>query len=259
MPDVSDTVQPPSPWLLAIEGRAVCELASMYLTYPWVGRGIVGDGHPVLVLPGFMASDLSTLPLRKFLDRRGLSAHPWKLGRNLGLRHGLEGRLARRVLNLWHNSGRKVSLVGWSLGGVYARWMANLHPEAVRSVITLGSPFNEDPKANRSWRLFEWLSDYGIDEIAPETLERVQTTPPVPTTSIYSHGDGVAAWRCCIDREGPESENVRVVGSHIGLGVNPLVLHVIADRLAQTEGDWQPFNPEGLMQFLYPEPSAVGA
>jgi len=150
-------------------------------------------------------------------------------------------------------SGRKVSLIGWSLGGVFAREVARQIPEEVRLVITLGSPFGA-PKANHSWRLYELLAGTRIRDIDPARLEQMATPPPVPSTAIYSETDGVVAWQCCLERPGPHSESVAVHGSHMGLGFNPLVYEVIADRLAQPEGRWSPFRRTGLRRHFYRRP-----
>lgn len=246
--------RPPSKLLLLAEGRAVYELASTYLTMPLLRRRPEGDGHPVMTLPGFIASDVSTGLLRCFLGRVGFSPHRWRLGRNLGPRPGMEDRLMERLETLNDRYGEKVSLVGWSLGGIFSRLLANRAPDRVRSVITLGSPFGGDPRANHSWRLFERLSGAPIDGVDPQTMEFVRRPPPVPSTAIYSRGDGIADWRCCIDEEGPETENIEVKGSHCGLGCNPLVLNVIADRLAQPEDSWQPFERSGWRRWIYRTP-----
>jgi pimeloyl-ACP methyl ester carboxylesterase len=243
---------PPSRWLLLAEGRALGELLTSSLAMPLLRRGPRGDGHPVMVLPGFLASGLSTRFMRSFLKQVGYNPHCWRMGRNLGPAPGLENRLLDRLRGLRRRYQRKVSLVGWSLGGVYSRLLANLDPEPVRSVITLGSPFNDNPKANQAWRLFEWVSSTEIEGLDPAMMDNVRRTPPVPTTAIYTEGDGVTAWQCCVDSGGPLSENIRVPGSHCGLGFNPLVLHAIADRLAQGEGEWRPFERSGVKSVLYP-------
>ncbi len=221
------------------------ELATTLLLRPMLRRRERGDGHPVLLLPGFMASDLSTRPLRIFLRDLGYSAHRWALGRNLGPRGDLEQRMVERLDELVERHGRTVSLIGWSLGGVYARLLANRHPEKVRSVISLGSPINGDAESTNSARLFEFVTRQRIADIDPEKLADVRRTPPVPTTSIFSRTDGITAWRASIEKEGPLAESVEVPGSHLGLGFNPLVLCVIADRLAQSEGEWKPFFRPG--------------
>ena len=245
---------PPSKLLLLLEGRAAGELLTTLALRRWLRRLPTGDGHPALLLPGFLASDLSTRPLRRFLRDLGYWAHRWKLGRNLGPRDGLETALSERLEEIHQQHERKVSLVGWSLGGVYARVLANRHPEWVRGVISLGSPFARDTKANNSWRLYEAITGDRLDQIEPERLAEVRRTPPVPTTSIFSRSDGITNWRSALEVEGPQSESVQVPGSHLGLGFNPLALYVIADRLAQPADSWQPLfragksHPPGVRQ-----------
>lgn len=239
------SVRAPSKLLLLLEGRAIGELATTLALRPLLRRLEPGDGHPVLLLPGFMASDFSTRPLRGFLRDLGYSAHRWTLGRNLGPQGDLEKRMSARLAELFDRHGRKVSLVGWSLGGVYARVLANRHPEQVRCVISLGSPINGDAESTNSARLFEFVTRERIEDIAPERLAEVRRTPPVPTTSVFSRTDGITAWQASIEIEGPLAESVEVPGSHLGLGFNPLVLCVVADRLAQPEGAWKPFFRPG--------------
>ncbi|RMH16940.1 MAG: alpha/beta hydrolase [Acidobacteria bacterium] len=250
----TDAIAPPSRLWLLLEGRALGEFLSGWAAQPLLRRCPQGDGHPVMVLPGFVASDLSTRPLRGFLRRQGYAARRWGFGRNLGPDGGLEDRMVERLRYLRRVYDRKVSLIGWSLGGVYARELARRAPADVRRVITLGSPFRH-PKANHSWRLFEWLSGMAVDELEPERLARMAEPPPVPSTAIYSRTDGVTNWRCCVEQEAPQTENVAVPGSHCGLGVNPLALYVIADRLAQPEDGWRPFAPRGPLRLLYCRPA----
>ena len=129
------------------------------LLRPWLAAAPRGDGHPVLVFPGLLASDLSTQPLRGFLKAHGYAAHGWKQGRNLGLRPGVEADMLDRIDELYERHGRrKVSLVGWSLGGIYARQLAKRVPDKVRCVISLGSPFTGSPKATNAWRVYEFAS-----------------------------------------------------------------------------------------------------
>lgn len=239
-------IAPPSKLWLLLEGRAAGELMTTLALRPVLRKLRRGDGHPVLLLPGFLASDFSTRPLRGFLRDLGYWAHRWKLGRNLGPQGDLEDKLFERLDQVYRRHGRPVSLVGWSLGGVYARMLANRRPEQVRSVLTLGSPFAGDTKANNSWRLYEWITGERLDELPSERLDDVRRTPPVPTTSIFSRTDGVAAWRSALEIEGPRSESVEVPGSHMGLGFNPLVLYVLADRLAQSSERWEPFFRPGI-------------
>jgi pimeloyl-ACP methyl ester carboxylesterase len=259
MRTASDPSAPPSRELLLLEVRAIWELGAFFSLAPLLRMAPRGDGHPVLVLPGLAASDTSTRPLRAFLKDRGYAAHGWKLGPNHGPRPSAEARMQQRLAELFERHGRKVSLIGWSLGGVFAREMARRAPAQVRGVITLGSPFASEPKASNAWRLYESLSGRDVGDW-PER-ERMRTPPPVPSSAIYSRSDGIVAWQGCLEREGAQSENIEVEGSHCGLGHNPAVLYAIADRLAQAEGRWRPFDRSGVRGFVYPDPrrGAAGA
>jgi pimeloyl-ACP methyl ester carboxylesterase len=140
-------------------------------------------------------------------------------------------------------SGEPVSLIGHSLGGIYAREIARAAPEHVRRVITVGSPFGGDLKSNVVWPMYESITGTRIKRIPPEVLDRMNDPLPVPSTAIYSRSDGVVAWHSCIDEEAADAENIQVPGSHIGLLHNPATLYVIADRLAQAPGVHEPFSP----------------
>lgn len=249
---VADELQAPNAWLMLLEGRAPLESLALLASLPWLHKLPQGDGHPVLVFPGLSANDLSTAPLRALLDRLGYSAQPWGQGLNLGPRAGVLERCRQDLTQLQRRHHRKVSLLGWSLGGLYARELAKECPELVRSVITLGTPFTGHPKATNVWRLFEWVSGHRTDDPALQArLHRLREAPPVPTTSIYSRSDGVVSWRCSVNEPGPLTENIEVPASHLGLGLNPIALYALADWLAQPEGDWQPFEPRGARRWFY--------
>lgn len=245
----------PSELLLLAEGsRVFYEALTSVLMWPLLRAVPKGDGHSVLVLPGFLADDNSTGLLRRYLHYRGYSAHRWKLGRNLGPRPGVEEGMVHLLNQLADESGRKVSIVGWSLGGVYARLLASAHPQLVRSVVTLGSPITGDPHASNASRLYEAVS--GEDVSAENRIwQQIQAPLPMPSTSIYSRTDGVVAWQCSLEASGPEAENIEVISSHVGLGLNAAVLYALADRLAQPEGAWKPFDPGLLRLGLYPIPA----
>ena len=230
----------PGALLLALEGRAPWEFAASVAAAPWLRRLPRGDGHRVLVMPGLAANDLSTLPMRAFLKDRGYQPAPWELGLNLGPRVGVLDAIRARLRALHAIDGRPVSLLGWSLGGVYAREIAKELPDLVRCVITLGSPFSGPPQATNAWWLFERVS--GHPQPDAETLAAMRLAPPVPTTSIYSRTDGIVAWQCSQNPPGPLAENIEVHASHIGLGLNPLAMVAIADRLAQEPAHWKPFD-----------------
>ena len=239
----------PNALLLALEGRAPWEFAASVAAAPWLRKLPKGDGHRVLVMPGLAANDLTTLPMRTFLKDRGYVPVPWALGLNLGPRAGVLDAIRERVRALHAIDGRKVSLLGWSLGGVYAREIAKEMPELVRCVITLGSPFSGPPQATNAWWLFERVSGHPQPDAATQAAMRL--APPVPTTSIYSRTDGIVAWQCSLNPPGPLAENIEVHASHIGLGLNPLAMMAIVDRLAQDPSRWKPFEASGARRWFF--------
>ena len=252
-------VDPPSRLLLLLEARVTWEFAAGLAAWPWLRLAPRGDGHPVLVLPGLVASDGSTHFLRRFLKHRGHAVHGWGLGRNYGPRAGVEKAMLATVDRLHAESGRRVSLVGQSLGGVYARALAAERPDAVRSVISLGSPVTGHPRSSNAWRLYEFTSGQSAHD--PERWSRVTQPLAVPATSIYSRSDGIVAWQTSVGPEGPLAENIEVVSSHVGMGFNPSVLYAVAERLAQPEGEWKAFERSGWRKAVYPQPRrfATGA
>lgn len=161
--------------------------------------------------------------------------------------------MLERVSELRQRYGRKVSVIGWSLGGLYARQIAKQLPDDVRQVITLGSPFAGHPKSTNAWRVYEAASGQRADDGDHHPAGPLHVTPPVPTTAIFSRTDGVCAWQACKEVVGPQAENIEVSGSHIGLGHHPAVVYAIADRLAQPEGAWKRFDRSGLRSLVYPD------
>jgi Palmitoyl protein thioesterase len=249
--------EPPSRCLLLAELRALNELVAFGAWLPWLSLAPRGDGHPVLVLPGLVASDVSTRPLRGFLNRHGYVAHGWDLGRNYGNFYRFRRHLLDRVQEFRDRHDRKVSLVGWSLGGIFAREIAKAAPDHVRTVITLGSPFNGNPKATNAWRLYEITSGLSVDDRDSHFGGSIAEPPPVPTTAIYSRTDGICAWQCCVEKQSATSESIEVEASHCGLGHHPAAVYAIADRLAQPEGNWRPFDRSGWKSFVYPTPAQL--
>lgn len=246
-------VPPPSHLLMLAEGRVFWEAGATIAMWPWLQLAPRGDGHPVLVLPGLVASDASTRLLRRYLKGRGYDAHGWGLGRNFGPREGVEAGMERLLHELNERHGRKVSLVGWSLGGIYARMLANRYPDRVRNVVTLGSPLRGHAQSTNAWRVYELVS--GRSSRDPDRMRMVTPLPEMPTTSIFSRSDGVVAWQCSLNDPGPQAENIEVLASHIGLGAHPAVLYALADRLAQPEGGWAPFDSKLLGPLVYPDPT----
>ncbi|TAM33999.1 MAG: alpha/beta hydrolase [Burkholderiaceae bacterium] len=247
---------PPSAWLLALEFRAFWEFGAVLPAWPALQRAPGGDGHPVIVFPGLSANDGSTVPLRRYLGSLGYDTAGWNQGFNFGPRAGVLGAARQQVEETFKSTGRKVSLIGWSLGGVYARELAKLLPDMVRGVITLGTPFAGPPKSTHAWRIYVLTSGHAIDQDSQHY--DLPGAPPVPTTSVYSRSDGIVAWQGSIQapsRANPNTENVEVIASHVGLGLNPSTWWAVADRLSQAEGKWKPFERKrGLHGLIFPDP-----
>jgi pimeloyl-ACP methyl ester carboxylesterase len=251
----ANSLRPPSRTLMFLEGRALSELGAFVGALPLLSLAPRGDGHPVLVLPGLVASDTSTRPLRAFLKTRGYAVSGWRQGRNLGLREGVQHAMVDLVHELHDTYGQKVSLVGWSLGGLYARQLAKMMPGRVRSVITLGSPFAAGPKATNAWRVYEMASGRRADEEDSRFGGSLASAPPVPTTAIFSRTDGICAWQGCMEKTSAQSESIEVESSHCGMGHHPAAVYAVADRLAQPEGRWKPFDRGGWRSLVFPDPN----
>jgi pimeloyl-ACP methyl ester carboxylesterase len=251
--DERELVQAPSALKLMMEARAPWEYAALLASTPLLSRALSrlpsGDGHPVVVFPGLGAADFSTVPLRKFLRERGYSAYPWEQGFNFGPKHGVLKACREAVQRAADKHGRKVSLLGWSLGGIYAREMAKELPELARCVITLGTPFTGHPRATRAWRFYELVSGQSVHDA--ELTRQIRVAPSCPTTSIYSKTDGIVAWQCSINEKAPHTENIHVNASHVGMGLNPLVMYAIADRLTQNTEAWTRFDAQGARRWFY--------
>ncbi len=243
-------------WMATEIGRAVTELGMSIPFRNFYKKEMKGDGHPVLVLPGFMATDFSTGPLRRFIQKLGYTPYAWKLGRNFGKVKFLD-LLVQRLEELYEEHGEKVSLIGWSLGGVYARQIAKERPHMVRQVITLGSPFRGITEPNNaSWLYNQVSGNKRIVDLDPDLLADLPKPAPVPTTAIYTKEDGVVPWRVCMEAEEDFfHQNIQVRGSHLGLGVNPAVLNIVADRLLYAEEYWEHFTPRYLVNDLLFYPS----
>lgn len=243
---------PPSRLLTALEGRAFLDMSSFVATLPLLRQLPRGDGHPVLVLPGYLTSSRSTTTLRWFLKDLGYAAHRWKLGTNYGFSELLEAGMQRRIRTLHRRYGKRVSLLGWSLGGVYARELARALPDHVRLVMTMGSPFKGKGTGTRLSALYEMTAGHRPEDLGEDFLGRMNDAPPVPVTAMYTRTDGIVHWNTTVeDLTHDRVENIEVGGAHCGLGFNPRALMVIADRLAQSEGNWQPFRPWGPLRLMY--------
>ena len=244
----------------ATEWRALAEMASLAWLWPTLLAAPRGDGHPVLLLPGFMGGEGSLVALETFLANRGYAVETWGLGRNVGFQNRYANAFEQKIRHLHHRTGRTVSLVGWSLGGVFALYGAHRASECVRSVVTLGSPVSVDAEGSQSpafvkamYRAVAHPQGPGAHVMQPRVKRlREMQPPPVPTSCLYSLGDGVVPpQEATINGDPARHENIRVQGSHTGLGFNAMVLLIVADRLAQPEGQWRPFRPEGISGTVY--------
>jgi pimeloyl-ACP methyl ester carboxylesterase len=236
------TFRAPSLALLVTEPlRAALELCAGHLGQP---AAVQGDGHPVIVYPGLGAGSLATGQLRQHLKSCGFNVYDWELGVNIGPEGVFDDWLAslvERVREVHERHGRKVSLVGWSLGGVYAREIAKRCPECVRQVVTLATPHQALDDANHAGTIFRMMGG-NTSRLTPELQERLSERPPVPVTSIYSRSDGMVSWRGCLEQAAPDAQNVHVDASHLGMPTHPEVIRIVADRLAQPEGRWRPYR-----------------
>jgi pimeloyl-ACP methyl ester carboxylesterase len=248
----TDAARPPAlRHFLSEPARGVLQLGELPLAAPWLARAPRGEPHGVLVLPGFMTTDASTQLLRRYLRSLGHTVWGWRLGRNLGPTSSILDGMPRAVDLLAERTGAPVSIVGWSLGGVFGREIARRRPDAVRQVITLGSPFAlQDPVQSRVGRAFRRQEHRHVVGNAPsgQTARPI----PVPSTAVYSHRDGIVHWRSCIEPETNRHQNVRVRCAHLGFGADPATYWVIADRLAQRDPGARRFVPPLLLRAMFP-------
>jgi pimeloyl-ACP methyl ester carboxylesterase len=227
---MADQLRPPPRAAALREPLAVVEPALLALNSWKLVRQPRGTGRPVLVFPGFGAGDISTIPLRRYLRGLGHDARGWGLGQNQGDMGALVPVVRDRVIRLADEQQHPVPLVGWSLGGVIAREVAREAPESVEQVITFGSPVVGGPKYTRVGDTYR-ARGVDLDEVEAQIASRDAVPITVPITAIYTKGDGVVAWRACIDHVSPRVEHVEVKTTHIGLGLHHEVFAEVARRL----------------------------
>ncbi len=234
-------------WLVA-EPRAAIEALSVIFTKQTWQHVPKGNGEPVMVLPGLGTNDFSTTPLRKFLSNIGYDVYGWELGINRGFKPEYEDKMLKRLRQIYIEKKQPVKLVGWSMGGIYARELAKIDNHVISQVITMGSPFSggktQKTNANLMYRI---LNGAKINATHDARAFELPLPPSVPTTAIYSKTDGVVAWKYCIEYANEEHlENIEVKGSHLGFGANSLVWMILADRLSQDPQNWKPFDEKHL-------------
>ena len=228
--------------------RVVGELAASHAVDLVAPRRPSGDGRPVLVIPGFQATDGMTGRLRSHLKRHDFRVHGWGQGANIGLTDERIDGLSDRFEEIRKKYDEPVSVVGWSFGGVLARWLAHTYPGDVRQIVCLGSPWRAEGERTRATGMFERSRrTHGLSGRAEEVVDDLRDPLLVFNTAIWSKSDGIVPWRgCAVDptdaATSPLAENVVVPSSHVGMVANPLVLDVVVDRLSQDLDDWQDFS-----------------
>lgn len=213
----------------------------------------LGQGQPVMVFPVLGGGPESTAPLRKVLDDAGFVSYDWGMGVDTGPRDRNLNRwlreLEEKLIDVAEAAASSVTLLGWSLSGLYARELAKRTNPLVRQVITLGTPFNTAADPQQRCPLFKVLEG-GYGNMAVNIRHRLRQCPPVPYTSIYSKADGLVPWELCVEKESAQSENIEIEGAtHRGLPAHPKVLEAITHRLAQPEGEWRPFDSKSSLAF----------
>ena len=251
-----DPVTRPPLYLASLEGWRGFFSATQLATNRAYLKGLPkGDGHSVKVIPGFMAGDFSTAIIRYFLNHWGYDVKPWGQGLNLGLNkyRDVEKRMSEQLEKHYLSSGRKVSLIGWSLGGSFARELARKHPEWVRTVITLGSPIGNDPNGALTAGIYQLISGnrFSNPEFKARVARASQPVPQVPCTAIFSKSDGIVSWKIAREKESDIAENIEVKSAHAGLGMNASVMFAIADRLRQKDGEWKAFDKLQTQRFNF--------
>lgn len=246
--NIPHNIGAPSKFWFMSEGRAAVEALSVLFGQTLFNKLPRGNGEPVMVLPGLGTTDVSTVVLRKFLKDLGYRPYGWGLGVNVGFKPEYEEKLIRQLRKVYLKHNRPLKLIGWSMGGIYAREIAKLEHHAVSQVITMGSPFSggKTQKTNVN-TLYMLLNGAKIRDVHDSRALYLPEAPPVPTTAIYSKTDGVVSWQYCIEYDEVDHvESIEVRGSHLGLGFNRMVYAILADRLAQDPENWRPFDNKKL-------------
>jgi predicted esterase YcpF (UPF0227 family) len=232
--DLSLPPQFPKPTLLDIlrEVRAPFEFASLALNVHALSKAPKGNGRAVMLVPGYLADDHSMRPLGAYLKFLGYDVYYTELGRNMGKVNTDMMRLGKRVESVSQGlNAEKVTLIGWSLGGVLTREVARLFPDVVQQVLTLGTPIVGGPKFTSVGKRYATLNNIDLEEFELDVHQRNAIGLTQPVTSIYSKSDGVVSWQASVDIYNQHAINIEVNSSHMGLGVNPKVWLIIADIL----------------------------
>jgi dienelactone hydrolase len=220
-------VAPPPLRRLAMEGPAL--LARFYRSFGRLGPHGPVDGPKLMVVPGFLATDRTTLGLQRVLGQAGYRVTGWGMGLNRGARADTVEQLVERIAAF--GEGAPILLVGWSLGGVFAREAAKARPDLVTKVVTMGSPFSGNPRGNNVWRLYERIAGHPVD--APPIRTILHEKPPVPTLALWSRRDGIVSVACARGETGESDRRIELTCSHMGFAVSgrayPAIVRAIRD------------------------------
>jgi pimeloyl-ACP methyl ester carboxylesterase len=251
-------VRPSLVFGLSEGARALSELGRFYAARSWLARGRDGSGRPVLVIPGLMAGDFSTRPLRRLLVGLGYDTHGWGLGINIGPTERAIRGLDELLQSIRDRHRAPVSIVGQSLGGFLGAELARRHPGSVERLITLGSPMAmTDLRQSRARVQYNFFRNQHLQEFEFDEWCRAPR-PQIPSTSVYSRSDGLNHWQACLYPDNEFTENVQVCGSHLGMAVLPAAVYVVLDRLAVPVGDdWRKFQAPATLRGYFPTPERV--
>lgn len=244
---------------LALENRFFAESVLLRAARPLLSRP-APDPHPVLVLPGLGATDRSTRPLRRVLRQQHHWVHGWNLGRHKIWTRDMVAEVEDRLKELSERYAAPISVVGVSAGGILARELAREHPERVRQVITIVSPFrHRDGDDNRIARLLARVKPGDTDHFRELPREDDRPRLPMPVTSIFSRSDGLIDWRSCLETPGPGRENIEIRASHFGAASNLAAAIAVSERLSCPVDDWRPFVPPRGTSVLFPRRRALNS
>jgi hypothetical protein len=232
---INEDIPAPPLYNVLMEGRSVVEWVSMLGLYHIIPKKKKGKGKPVLLMPPYLGNDYSTTFVRKYLKAVGFKTYKWELGVNL-INHKYIPKLVERLDEIYEKHQEKVSLVGWSGGGILAKIVANRHPDKVEQLITIGSPvWGVKGMKTPIIRTLEFFRGKRLKERNKKFLAELEEIPNVPITCIYTKTDGLVPWKNCLEAETyrKDIKNVEVFGSHCGLGANASVLVTIANSLIE--------------------------
>ena len=202
-----------------------------------------GNGEPVMVIPGLTTNDISTTIVRKFLKFKGFNVYGWELGVNIKYSDSLEEKLIKRIDDIYQKHQQKVSIIGWSLGGITMRLLAKHEPKNIKQLIALGAPVAKITGATNVTWWYQLLTQEKTEDFNQQWAKDISAKPTMPSTSIYSKTDGMVSWEYCMDWEtGPQTQNIEVLCNHLGFGMTPTVWYILVDRLRQPEDNWQHFD-----------------